>query len=84
LRAADDGLPARWLRLERLFHEAAALPADRRREWLSAMRQAEPELSAHVESLLRAEAGAAARIDRVIHDACLAFAPLHNGERSVP
>lgn len=83
-RSRADGAHAQWRQMERMFHEAAALPAERRREWLRAARQAEPELCAHVESLLRAEAGAAARIDRVIHDACLAFAALRNGERLVP
>jgi hypothetical protein len=77
-------MPAQWRQLERMFQEAADLPADRQHAWLHAARQAAPELCARVESLLRAEAGAGARIDRVIHDACLAVAARRDGESSVP
>ncbi|MCI0433420.1 MAG: hypothetical protein L0271_07210 [Gemmatimonadetes bacterium] len=63
----------RWRRIERLFHAAAALPVDRREAYLRAATPADPELCAEVQSLLRADGTAEARIDAVIRRTLLAF-----------
>jgi hypothetical protein len=67
----DIMAPAEWHRLEHLFHEAAALPADQRNEWLATATRAEPDLRARVESLLQADAVSSACIHRILVEACL-------------
>ena len=61
--------PDWWSRLEAMFQEARALPADARAPYLAAACEGDQELRAEVESLLGADVNEAAlRIERLVRE----------------